>query len=639
MSIKIIINRLLLLPRWVKKSLVIVADIFLCSLSTWLAFCLRFDGIITFSFHVFIANLIAVSLFLPIFIFFNLYNTIFRFNNWISIKLLLRAELLYAALYVIPILIVGIDNIPRSLGIIQPMLFFASIIAQRLIVKELFVKFTFHNSNFIVKSRALIYGAGSAGRQLASGLMEGSEIEPVAFIDDDQRLWNKFIHGLPVFSPSEIQPLISRLQVTDVLLAIPSSSRARQKEILETLSNLLVHVRILPGLSRLASGSVKVKDMREVDIDDILGREPIAPIDSFLSENITGKIVIVTGAGGSIGSELCVQILNQKPDVLILYEINEFALYNIQRQLIKTSSSCRIIPILGSVLDKDKLRRIINHYHVHTVYHTAAYKHVPMIENNIAAGVLNNVFGTLRLVEIACEENVETLVLVSTDKAVRPANVMGCTKRVAELVLQSKNTKYKSSKGIFTKLTMVRFGNVLGSSGSVIPLFREQIKNGGPVTVTHPEIIRYFMTIPEAAQLVIQAGAIGHGGDVMVLDMGEPVKILDLARRMIHLSGFSYKDNINLEGEIEILFTGLRPGEKLYEELLIGNSNLTTPHARIRRAIEQSIDWRLLETLLNELEYASYEENNILILDLLKQIVPEFNSSQNIKSNMKARLS
>ena len=430
-----------------------------------------------------------------------------------------------------------------------------------------------------------------------------------------------------MYAPDDIpQLLAANNDITDVLLAIPVAGMSRQKEILNFLSEHPVRVRKLPGLTHLASGQVKVEDIHEVEIEDVLGREPVVANEALLNQNIAGEAVLVTGAGGSIGSELCRQILAQNPEVLLMLEMSEFALYVIERELTQSAAAhyVKIIPVLGSVLDSSKLKRVCREFGVKTVYHAAAYKHVPMIEMNPAAGVWNNVFGTLRMVEAACMCGVETLVLVSTDKAVRPTNVMGCSKRLAELVLQAKNI-WETGLGVKkTKLTMVRFGNVLGSSGSVVPVFREQIKKGGPVTVTHPKIIRYFMTVTEAAQLVIQAGAMGEGGDVMLLDMGEPVKIMDLAKRMIHLSGFSHKDDANPDGDIEIQFTGLRPGEKLYEELLIGDNALPTSHPRIMRAAEHALSWDELEPLLCELEAAIKAEKSDVILELLKKAVPEF---------------
>ncbi len=616
---------LIALPRWAKKVIVLFIDMVLGLITTWLAFCLRFDEFVGLSEPLIWAMAASVLIGLPIFVVQGLYRAIYRYTSWFATIALIRALSIYAAIYILVFTIIRVEGVPRSVGLIQPILLFICVGVSRLLAKALLNRQVVGKHGVDTKAVALIYGAGAAGRQLASGLRQAAGIKPVAFVDDDSNYWKSTINGLKVYAPDEIPGLLdSNLGITDVLLAMPSATRARQREILAQLSDLPVHVRILPGLASLANGDVKVEDIREVEIDDVLGRDAVLANEELLHQNITGKVVLVTGAGGSIGSELCRQILAQKPKTLVLFELSEFALYAIERELTQLATLVQIIPILGSVLDSNKLARVTRRFGVQTVYHAAAYKHVPMIEMNPAAGVWNNVFGTLRTVESACQAGVETFVLVSTDKAVRPTNVMGCSKRMAELVLQAKSLQ-ESRLGVHTtKLTMVRFGNVLGSSGSVVPLFREQIKNGGPVTVTHPEIIRYFMTIPEAAQLVIQAGAMGEGGDVMVLDMGEPVKIVDLAKRMIHLSGFSHKDEANLDGDIEIQFTGLRPGEKLYEELLIGDNTLPTSHSRIMRAAEHALRWDELEPLLFELEAAIKAENSDAIRSLLKKAVPEF---------------
>ncbi len=607
-------------PRWLKKSVVLVVDVFLCFATTWLAFCLRFEEFVPVNEGVLLATMVSLGLVVPLFLRIGLYRAIFRYTGWFAALSLIHAVSIYSLMYGTVFLIVGIAGVPRSIGIIQPVLLFVGVGATRLVAKWLLNGWGINRTQLKGRAIALIYGAGSAGRALASGLRQGLEIKPIGFVDDNPRFSKGTINGLPVYSPDDIPRLLaSNLGITDVLLAMPDSSRLRQKEILAILSEMPVHVRLLPGLADLVNGVVKVEDIREVEVEDVLGRDLVAANECLLHQNIENKVVLVTGAGGSIGSELCRQVLIHKPKTLVLFELNEFALYAIERELMGLADQARIVPILGSTLDSYKLGRVMRRFGVETLYHAAAYKHVPLIEMNPAAGVWNNVFGTLRAVESACQAGVETFVLVSTDKAVRPTNVMGCSKRIAELVLQAKSLKET------TKLTMVRFGNVLGSSGSVVPLFREQIKNGGPVTVTHPEIIRYFMTIPEAAQLVIQAGAMGEGGDVMVLDMGEPVKIVDLAKRMIHLSGFSHKDELNPDGDIEILFTGLRPGEKLYEELLIGENTLPTSHARIMRAAERALSWGELETILFELEAAIKDDASDAILALLKKAVPEFN--------------
>jgi FlaA1/EpsC-like NDP-sugar epimerase len=617
---------ILKLPRPIKKIIVLCVDFFIMLGSTWLAFFFRFEESVGISQPMLLAGVVSTIVGLPVFFLQGFYSVIYRFNSWFVTSVLIRTLLIYTSLYFFIITFIGIEGVPRSVGLIQPILLFIFIGLSRIIAIAL-LNFSFVGKRSCGdKSVALIYGAGSAGRQLASGLRQSNGIKPVAFIDDNPEYWKSTINGLPVYGPDDIPSLLSSsIGITDILLAMPSAGHSRQQALLAKLSNLSVHIRVLPGLSHLANGIVKIEDIREVEIDDILGREPVQASEELLYQNIAGKIVFVSGAGGSIGSELCRQILIHKPDTLVLFELNEFALYLIERELNQSGSLVKIIPILGSVLDSNKLARVFRRFRVQTVYHAAAYKHVPMIEMNPSSGVWNNVFGTLRIVDSARESGVETLVLVSTDKAVRPTNVMGCSKRLAELILQAKSMQESKLDNVGVKLTMVRFGNVLGSSGSVVPVFREQIKSGGPVTVTHPEIIRYFMTIPEAAQLVIQAGAIGHGGDVMVLDMGEPVKIIELAKRMIHLSGFSCKDEENPEGDIEIQFTGLRQGEKLFEELLIGENTLPTPHPRIMRAIEHSLSWVELEDLLLELEAAIKADDSDIIRSLLRRAVPEFN--------------
>jgi FlaA1/EpsC-like NDP-sugar epimerase len=445
----------------------------------------------------------------------------------------------------------------------------------------------------------VIYGAGQAGVQVAGMLRMSQQMRPVAFIDDDESLHKRQINGLTVYPQAALPDLIEAYAVGDVLMAMPSLSRHDRKTILESLSSYPVHVRTLPNLMDIAEGRLEVSDIQEVDIADLLGREPVSPNEDLLHRNITDKVVMVTGAGGSIGSELCRQIVQLKPKKLVLFELSEFNLYQLEMELNELDIEVECIPVLGSVVNQARVQAICECFSVQTIYHAAAYKHVPLVEQNINEGIQNNVFGTLYCALAAIAAKVETFVLVSTDKAVRPTNTMGASKRLAELVLQALAQSETLSKQ--TRFTMVRFGNVLGSSGSVVPLFRSQIAAGGPVTVTHSEIIRYFMTIPEAAELVIQAGAMGQGGDVFVLDMGQPVQILDLAKRMIHLSGFTVRGDESPDGDIEIKFTGLRPGEKLYEELLIGDNVTPTAHAKIMRAEESVIVWSKLDVVLKAL--------------------------------------
>lgn len=484
-----------------------------------------------------------------------------------------------------------------------------------------------------------IYGAGSAGNQLLTALRMGRDMQPVAFIDDDPSIINRVISGLPVYSSKDIDKLLRKTGAEQVLLAIPSTSHSRRREILDYLGSFSVRVRSVPGFMDLASGRVKVSDIQEVDVGDLLGRDAVPANPSLLHKCITKQSVMVSGAGGSIGSELCRQILELSPETLVLYEHSEYNLYSIYEELrelaVKRSLSVNIVPVLGSIRRYSRLSNVLSRWSVNTIYHAAAYKHVPLVEQNIAEGILNNVIGTLNIARSAVENGVANFVLVSTDKAVRPTNVMGATKRVAEMILQafSRQTsverfpKNGAAHINRTRFTMVRFGNVLGSSGSVIPRFREQIVNGGPVTVTHPNITRYFMTIPEAAQLVIQAGSLGRGGDVFLLDMGEPVRILDLAKKMIQLSGVTVKDQDDPSGDIGIEFTGLRPGEKLYEELLIGADSEATDHPMIMRANEAFLPWSELQPMLDQLlafvEADDYESVRKLLREIVLGYAPE----------------
>jgi len=482
--------------------------------------------------------------------------------------------------------------------------------------------------------RVAVYGAGAAGNQLVAALRMGRAMRPVAFIDDDATIAGRVIAGLQVFKPKQIQLMIDRTGAQEILLAVPSASRGRRREILGFLERFPLHVRSVPGFMDLASGRVKVDDIQEVDIADLLGRDSVPAQEELLEHCITQQSVLVTGAGGSIGSELCRQIIELRPKALLLFDHSEFNLYSIlselEQRIARESLSVKLLPILGSVRNEQKLLDIMSTWRVDTVYHAAAYKHVPMVEHNIAEGVLNNVIGTLNTAQAALKAGVANFVLISTDKAVRPTNVMGSTKRLAELTLQALSSEkapvlFRDQTGVSrvnkTRFTMVRFGNVLGSSGSVIPLFHKQIKAGGPVTVTHPKITRYFMTIPEAAQLVIQAGSMGQGGDVFVLDMGEPVKIVELAEKMIHLSGLSVRSEKNVHGDISIEFTGLRPGEKLYEELLIGENVSSTPHPMIMTANEDCVPWEVLKESLVELLNAVEEDDYSRVRQLLRATV------------------
>ena len=555
---------------------------------------------------------------IPIFVRFGLYRAVIRYISFKLLWAVVQATSFYALVWGVVGFMMAVDGIPRSVILINWVLTILIIGGSRMAARWFFLDLD--RASQTIKNNVVIYGAGSAGRQLLTALQQSSEYRPVAFIDDKHELQRQSIGGAEVVSADDIENLISKYKITEVLLALPSVSRVRRNEIINLLEPYPVMVRSLPGVSELAQGKINISDLKEVSIKDLLGRDAVKPNKELLSQNITDKVVLVTGAGGSIGSELCRQVVSLKPKALILYEMSELALYIIEKELSSINIySVDVYPILGSVNNRSRLNGVFNRFGVNTIYHAAAYKHVPMVELNNTEGVYNNIFGTLCAAQVAIDTGVETFVLISTDKAVRPTNTMGATKRTAELVLQSLDARQSD-----TKFTMVRFGNVLGSSGSVIPLFKQQIKAGGPVTVTDKDIIRYFMTIPEAVELVIQAGAMGTGGDVFVLDMGKPVRIDDLGRKMIHLSGLEVKDESHPGGDIEIKYTGLRPGEKLYEELLIGDNVSKTNNPLIMRAEEDMLSWDELEPILNEFKVAIQDCDQEKLRKLLIQVVPGF---------------
>ena len=558
---------------------------------------------------------------IPIFIRFGLYSAVIRYIGFNALSSIIQAVSIYALLWGIIGFMAAVEGIPRSVILINCILGIVLIGGSRIIAKWLFAEYLDSENN----DNVIIYGAGSAGRQLANALSQAMEYNPIAFIDDSKELNKQIINGLRVYSPEVIETLITRHNVVEVLIALPSQSKKRRNEIINSLEPFPVTVRILPSITEVAQGKVKVNDLREINLSDLLGRDSVTPNQELLDLNIREKVVMVTGAGGSIGSELCRQIVNLGAIKLVLYDNSELGLYSINNELTEQNINCEILPILGSVTNQKRLQSIFEKCKVDTIYHAAAYKHVPMVEFNSTEGVNNNIFGTLSCAQAAIKSKVETFVLISTDKAVRPTNTMGATKRTAELILQSLSKEQK-----YTKMCMVRFGNVLGSSGSVIPLFKEQIRKGGPITVTDIDIIRYFMTIPEAVELVIQAGAMGSEGDVFVLDMGEPIRINDLARKMIHLSGLTVKDAKNPEGDIEIKYTGLRSGEKLYEELLIGDNVSETENPMIMSAKEQMLSWNDLNSDLKDLRYANDNFDIKKVRRLLIQIVPNFKPQSDI---------
>lgn len=608
----------LALPRPVKRGVVLVLDAALCILSVWLTFYLRLGVFLPPSGPPMWPMLVAVVLALPLFITSGLYRAIFRYSGLPAMVVVARAMLLYGLAFAAIFTFYGVDGVPRTVGLIQPILLFMLVGASRAAARLWLGGMYHHQLRNASLPQALIYGAGSAGRQLASAMVNSPEIRVVGFLDDDDRLHGHVLNGLPIYNPADLAEILSEIPVTDVLLALPSVSRRRRNEILNSLKAHKVAVRTLPGLSDIAIGKVSLSDVRELDIDDLLGREPVMPNHILLSKNVVNKVVLVTGAGGSIGSELCRQILAVGPKKLLLIEQSEFALYAIHQELEEKLSVKKtiLVPLLASAQDEDRMREIMSTWHPDTVYHAAAYKHVPLVEHNPAEGIKNNVMGTLCTAQAAADHGVADFVLISTDKAVRPTNIMGASKRLAEMALQA-----LAATNPTTKFSMVRFGNVLGSSGSVVPKFRQQIHNGGPITLTHPEITRYFMTIPEAAQLVIQAGAMAKGGDVFVLDMGESVKIIELARRMVELSGLTVLNEQNPDGDIEIRIAGLRPGEKLFEELLIGNNPKPTSHPRIMKAHEDFIPWSELEDSLGALQIAlGVNDVNVIRLMMTKLV-------------------
>jgi len=566
----------------------------------------------------------APILAVPVFLSFRIYLSVIRYIGIKTFVSIAQAISFYAVIWGLVGYMASVDGIPRSVILINWMLALIVISGSRIIALWLFSsQGLFENTK---KNNVIIYGAGAAGRQLSHALQLSEQYHHVAYIDDSKDEENTYINNIQVFPFKEINSLIEKYQVTELLLALPSISRKKKNQIIENLNQFPVHVRSLPSLSKIAEGKVKIDDLLEIDISDLLGREAVKPNQKLLKVNISSKVVLITGAGGSIGSELCRQIIKLKPLKLVLFEISEPSLYQIEQELLQFDGLISIVSVLGSVRDKNRLSRVLKHFKVNTIYHAAAYKHVPLVEYNQSEGILNNSIGTLNVAEAAIENNVETFVLISTDKAVRPTNSMGASKRIAELILQAL-TKQNHN----TCFSIVRFGNVLDSSGSVIPTFRKQIKMGGPVTVTDKNIVRYFMTIPEAVELVIQSGAMGKGGDVFVLDMGEPVLIYDLAIKMIQLSGLTVLNEENPEGDIAIEYTGLRPGEKLYEELLVGQDVSKTQNKLIMSAKEQMIEWDILKPAIDLLQNYAIQSDQEKIRNLLLEILPEFNPQSEIK--------
>src|ERR1700730_15637112 len=617
---------ILALPRQQKRLIMLLAYALAIPVALWAALILKFDRIDPVLERTAAYFLVAISASLVIFSMLGLYKAVIRFMGPRSMLTVVSGVTLAVAVVVVFDRLLSNSEVPLSAFVIFWALALLYTVGSRFFVRYLFA----HTLNGKSAARVAIYGAGDAGARLSSVLLGGPDFEPVAFIDDKKSLQGSSINGLTVFGLEVLPQMVREQQIDRILLAMPSASRRRRREILTALEPLGLHVQSLPHLTDLIAGKARIDELRDVEVGDLLGRDPVPPNPRLFGSCIRGKCVLVTGAGGSIGSELCRQILQLCPSRLVLFEMSEIALYTIDRELCEIATRDRltveVVPLLGNAHHRQRVREVLAAYSVQTIYHAAAYKHVPIVEHNVVEGVHNNVISTWYTAEAAIETGVETFVLISTDKAVNPANVMGATKRLAELVLQGLQER---SSG--TRFCMVRFGNVLASSGSVVPLFQEQIRRGGPVTVTHPDVIRYFMTIPEAAQLVVQAGSTAKGGDVFVLDMGRPVRIDDLAPRLVKLPGLTVRDANNPDGDIEIEYTGLRTAEKLFEELLIGSNVTGTDHPMIMRAIEHRLSWPKMEQILNDLLVALASFDCHSALELLSVSVAEYQADMDIR--------
>ena len=611
------LQKMTLFPKVYKQLIMFILDSILLIFVLLSSFFLRFSEFYLPNNSVLLLIIFSPLIAIPIFHQFGLYRSILRYIGFNAIWTIVKAVTLYSLVWGLFTFMTGIDGIPRSVIIIN---WFASLIV--IIGLRMFVRWILNHNNFYNATNVVIYGAGSAGIELSIALKESKEYNPVAFIDDSVSLQGRSIYGINIISIDELKILYKKRNIKEILLAMPSVSSSRRKEIIDLLQPLTIKVRSLPGMTDLVKGKVKLEDLHEISIQDLLGRDSVVADKALLRKNIFNKVVMVTGAGGSIGSELCRQISQHKPKIIIMYDHSEFSLYNINKEFSDNNIDINVIPILGSVNNNHRLNKILGKFKVQTIYHTAAYKHVPMVEFNVAEGILNNVFGTFSAAKAAVNSSVETFVLISTDKAVRPTSTMGATKRLAEIVIQALAEQY-----VDTNFTIVRFGNVLGSSGSVIPIFSKQIREGGPVTVTDSKMMRYFMTIPEAVELVIQSGAMGSNGEVFLLDMGEPVSIDFLAKKMIELSGLSVKDKDNPTGDIKIIYSGVRPGEKLYEELLIGNHVSKTNHPMIMSANEEFMKFDKLSLIMDNLKLAidNFDYNSIrnILIESVPGYIPE----------------
>lgn len=623
------LNNFLNLSRSTKTLIAISLDFLCCNLSVWIAYYLRLGNFLPLSERGLDALAFAIIISFPIFSFFGLYKAIFRYSGLYSLIIISKAIGVFGVFYISLISIYGINGIPRTIGFIQPLVFGILISFWRMLIRYTLRSLNSKNYGRQNILNTFVYGSGKAGRQLVKAMQEISEISIKGFLDDDLKKQGCLIDGKTIYSPNKLSDLILQKNINIILLAMPSITRDQRNRIIKKLIKYKIAVRTIPDISDLAKGKNLITDFFDLNTDDLLGRNEVQPFQSLMIKNITSKTILVTGAGGSIGSELCRQIIKLEPKRLVLLEISEYALYSIHSELEQTKPrGVEMIPLIGSIQDISRIGEIIEIWKPATIYHAAAYKHVPIVEHNLIEGLKNNVFGTYNLAKLSIEKKVSNFVFISTDKAVRPTNIMGATKRLAELCLQSLNQKLDfpgKDKEVTTKFSIVRFGNVIDSSGSVIPKFREQLRAGGPITLTHRDITRYFMTISEAAQLVIQAGAMAKGGDVFVLDMGDPIKIYDIAERMIQLSGLSIKNISNPNGDIKIIITGLRPGEKLYEELLISENPIKTKHPKIFRSNEPFIKFEELDLELNKLILLIAKNDVENIFNELKQIIKEYN--------------
>ena len=637
--IKKFLNNILSLHRYSKRSIAILTDASLCFLCTWIAFAIRseywlalnpkIEVLILYENFNFSSVLISVLIAVPVYWLFGLYRTIFRYTGFSIFFTILMSSCIYGVFYY-SLGVYVVELIPRPIGFFQPLLLFFAILSSRLGIKYIFAK-NYDFRKLFDKKKVLIYGAGDAGRQLLTALENSSEFKVIGLLDDDTQLHRQILLGQTIYSPSNLERLVKTKNISIVFLALPTIDRVKRNQIIEKLKKYKLIVKTLPTISEIVDGRITISDIKDLNIDDLLDREQVEPDNNLLNKNINSKTVLVTGAGGSIGSELCRQIAKLRPNKLILLELNEFALYKVFEELTSLNKNLKIIPLLVNIQDQMKIETIFETFQVDTVYHAAAYKHVSLVEENICEGVKNNVFGTLAIAKASMNKKISNLVFISSDKAVRPTNIMGASKRLSELCMQG---ICNDAKDINTNFSIVRFGNVLESSGSVIPKFKKQIKDGGPVTLTHKDVTRYFMTITEAAQLVIQAGSMGKYSEVFVLDMGKSIKIIDLIKKMINLSGFTVRDDKNPTGDIKIKIVGLRPGEKLYEELLIGDDPQKTDHTKIKKANDPFIPFAKLELELNNLKSLLDENSVNEVKNLLEKLLKLYKSNSNIVDHL-----